>query len=120
MRFIKCLIKSLATNDSSQGTSWGAERGSREDLAREKEMQMGPEGRSWGRPVENPEVENSGLGEARTGGLSPSSPLRVQAVILGTLGPHRSRDFCVPWSGCSPSMEGWEGKGKLQPGYQRW
>lgn len=46
MRFIKCLIKSLVTNDSSQGTSWGAERGSREDLAREKEMQMGSEGRS--------------------------------------------------------------------------
>lgn len=89
-------------------------------------MQMGPEGRSGGRPVENPEVENSGLGEARTGGLSPNSPLIVQAVrwkkgsILVTLGPHRSRDFCVPWRGCSPSVEGWEGKGKLQPGYQRW
>lgn len=56
MRFIKCLIKSLATNDSSQGTSWGGERGSREDLASEKEMQMRPEGRS----LEQPSREHRG------------------------------------------------------------
>lgn len=80
MRFIKRLIKSLATNNSSQGTPWGGERGSREDLASEKEMQRGSEDRS----LEPATREHRGgelcSGENRGLGVSLGSQIEEESI----------------------------------------